>query len=190
MSDEAHAAQLNTIISSLDSLKPLVNEIQSIKKLMEETNNNVSRMAGQMNNLEQENSHLKKQFSHLQNENAELKLRVEELEQYTRKDNVLISGIPYSTQENLREKVRYLADKMGVKLAEQEINTTHRLGDLKQAAPMTIVRLNNQDKKAEWIAQSKRQKLKGNNVGFDHNYPIYVTEQLTKQAIEILNFAR
>lgn len=82
--------ELKAIMSSLNELKSLLNEVKSIKTLTEQTNSNVNLMAKQMKNLEIENNQLKSDVTYLYNENIELKLRLDEMKQYTRKDNILI----------------------------------------------------------------------------------------------------
>lgn len=61
------------------------------------------------------------------------------------KKDIIIASIPFEKNENLREKVIFLADKKNIEINNHDINTTHRLKKRGQPIPAMIVRLNNRD---------------------------------------------
>lgn len=181
---------LDTVLKAIEDLKPLVKDVQEIKTLSQNTNKKMSSLSEEVKTLVNENKALKFEIKTLKHENENLKSKIEDLEQYTRKDNILISGIPYENKENLREKIIFLAQKMDINLTNQDINTSHRLGNLNQTTPLTIARLNNRDLKRELIFKARSRKLNGKEVGFGHSNPIYITDQLTKKMSEIMKAAK
>lgn len=50
-----------------------------------------------------------------------------ELEQYSRENNVIINGIPFHNDENVHELVMGVANTLNVTLHESDINIAHRL---------------------------------------------------------------
>jgi len=54
-------------------------------------------------------------------------LKLDELEQYGRRQNLEIVGVPYKTGEDVTKITIDLADKLHVKLCEEDISIAHRL---------------------------------------------------------------
>lgn len=109
-------------------------------------------------------SNLKKQ---LKNQSYQL----DRMEQYTRRDNIRIKGVDYSTNENTNDIVINLAKDIGVELSSNDISTSHRLGATREVTkPSTIiVRFAKRDKKVELLKNKK--KLRSG---------VYFEEDLTK----------
>lgn len=97
--------------------------------------------------------------------------QLDRMEQYTRRDNVIIKGVSYSDNENTNDIVMKLASDAGVELSKDDISTSHRLGvtrDNSKPSPI-IVRLSKRDKKIELMKKKK-------NI----RQGVYVEEDLTK----------
>ena len=96
-------------------------------------------------------SNLKKQ---LKNQSYQL----DRMEQYTRRDNIRIKGVAYSTNENTNDIVINLAKDMGVELSSNDISTSHQLGATREVTkPSTIiVRFAKRDKKVELLKNKKK----------------------------------
>ena len=75
----------------------------------------------------------------------------DELEQYGRRENLEIHGVPVKPNESTNQVVKTLAKHLNVHLDESHISTSHRLAtkpDSKKPSPI-IVRFANRDKKNE-----------------------------------------
>ena len=104
------------------------------------------------------------------------------LEQYTRKDNALISNIPdpKSKEEDTNAIVIAVANEIGVTIREEDISTSHRLGSITSdyVRPI-IVRFNRRDVKRNLL---KKRKLLKDNV----TYPkVFLNDDLTRWRYKI-----
>ena len=87
---------------------------------------------------------------------------LDKLEQYGRRNNLEIHGIPYQKDKDTNQIVKKVASMLKVKLENSEISTSHRLFDANNLSrlninyhhssnrnPSIIVRFTNRDKKKE-----------------------------------------
>ena len=154
---------------------------EELKKAIEDSNrdlkNDIGNIHSRLNEIEDENNKLKR-------ENEYLKERMKSLEEYSRKDNILINGLEREeneTDEVLIEKVKGLGVSLGVPIEDYDIHACHRLPTgKKDECPTTIVKLNNRHKQMKLIRRSKVVRLQG----------VYVSPHLPKQSIEINKEAR
>lgn len=107
---------------------------------------------------------------------------MDKLEQYTRKENIKIYGIPVSENENTNRIAIELASQLGVKIADEDISVSHRLppprhhrSDGRQPPPAIIVRFTRRDKKTELMRKKKN--LKGMK---REGWNIYINDDLTQ----------
>jgi len=84
--------------------------------------------------------------------------KTSDLEQYSRKYNLIISGIPVLRNENLRSIVIDMADSLGIKVYYNDIDTIHRLSE-RDGKRAIIARFISRDLKYEIVRASKIQKL-------------------------------
>lgn len=101
--------------------------------------------------------------------------RMVALEQYSRPNNVLISGVPMLENENLRDIVRALA----IDVKDHDIDVVHRLPERNGEATITV-KLNSRELKEAIIRNSKRSKLNSEFLNIQ-NYPttlIYCEDHL------------
>ncbi|XKL66272.1 hypothetical protein PGB90_009692 [Kerria lacca] len=80
-----------------------------------------------MSDLRVENNILKEEIAELKAVNKELRTRMDDIDIYSRKNNVLISGIPATKEENVKETIYSLAEHLQVEVQEFQIVATHRL---------------------------------------------------------------
>lgn len=170
-------------------LKQLVKDIGEIKKTVTSTDSKLDTLTEKINGIERENEELKKKVEQLTIQNITLSKNMNNLEQYSRKDNVIINGIPQMQNENVYEWVKLVADKLDVTLYEYDISTAHRLPARGDNIPPIVVRLNNRDKKSKLISSSRRIKLHGKDLNLNPAVPIFVGEHLTLQSMAILKKA-
>lgn len=122
--------------------------------------------------LENENAEIKSALS-------EMKLKTDELEQYSRRSCVRISGIKESQSENVNGVVGQLIDRLNLDVKPEDIDRMHRVGRpdrvRNNGAPMgprdIIVKLCN--------SNARLQLLKGRKPLRDNNEKIFISEDLT-----------
>lgn len=90
--------------------------------------------------LMQQIEELKKTVANKDQEIADLHARVDELEQYSRRNCVRISGIPAADNENTDEVTMKLGAALGVTITTDMIDRSHRVGRPDQADRQIIVK--------------------------------------------------
>ena len=130
--------QFNEINSTI---KDLVEEIRFLKKEVKITKNNVKE-------LKIENERLKQ----IVNVNT---YQVDNLEQYTRRDNLRLHGVKESQEEKDDGEINIgeMAKKLGIVLSEYDIQRAHRQGKRKplHKPRQSIVRFTSYKKRMEFI---------------------------------------
>lgn len=81
----------------------------------------------QMNEKIKTIDNLQKENLDLKNKIATLDMRVNDMEQYSKLNNLIIHNIPESRSENVLDVVKTIADRIGVPINSDEIDMAHRL---------------------------------------------------------------
>ena len=172
-----------------DKLEIVKNKILSeFQNFRDEYVKDITELKSSLEELKAQNITLKKKVKSLQHdvdekENIiiELEKAVAEHQQYTRRNNVEIAGIPDSTtQELLEDKVIQLAGSIDIKLQSSDIEACHRLKKSKNPnmPQVTIVRFINR-KHAELLHRNKKKLTKKSltNIGLG-KHKIYIINNL------------
>lgn len=87
-----------------------------------------------LDNLQKENLELKNKISALDT-------RVNDLEQYSKLNNLIVHNLPESPKENIIDVVKHIGDKIGVPIRPDDVDMAHRLksNNLDNKHPRTIV---------------------------------------------------
>ena len=127
-------------------------------------------------------SKMKMELDAVKEEVTQLKFSNDKLEQYTRKDNAVISGLndPHERDEDTTEKVIELANEIGVTVTRADISTSHRLGSVSATYNRPIiVRFARRDVKRALLRQRKQLK---NNATHPNTF---INDDLTKTRYKI-----
>lgn len=141
--------------------------------------------------LQKENAALKSELQSVKDELAEkttlivdIERDVVDLQQYIRRNNIEICGIPNSIeQKDLEDTVIKIADAIDVKITKNEIEACHRLANKKDnfGPKKTIVRFVNR-KKVENLHRNKKKlssdRVKNKLQSFDLHDAVYVNSNL------------
>lgn len=107
---------------------------------------------------------LDKKICELQVENKLLSEKCESLEQYSRRNNVRIFGLPTTQQNHTEEQVITLfKEKMGVNIGPEVIDRCHPVGPVKNGKQAIIVKFMSYKFRRQVLAQ--RKVLKGSGIG-------------------------
>ena len=130
---------------------------------------------------------LRNECNRLNNVVSEMSLKIVDLEskcnsseQYRRRNNLEISGIPDSVdQTDLEDKVVEIFDKIGVDLSNDEIEACHRIGKSKDNSKTTIICLVNRKKcKSALFNRKKLRNIHTTSINLP-NAQIYINENLS-----------
>lgn len=135
--------------------------------------------------LNAEISVLKQSNSELKNELDDLKSKTDELEQYSRRSCVRISGVREAENENINEIVMGISRRIGANIAPSDIDRLHRVGRKvgrgeHQGARRTrdiIVKFTNYGARLAF--------LKGRKTLREQNASVFINEDLTSARMEL-----
>ena len=164
--DEVFDSKLNPIIQSLEFMSRQYDALTESNKTLTE-----------------ENKVLKSQVGHLRNEISQIRVMVEEQEQYLRRDCLVLSGIPKTSEENTDEIVNEVATLMNVGLGDSDISVSHRLPTKSASScPNIIVKFTRRECRDNIYRQRKKLKdfsTSDINLGRVADNKIFISESLT-----------
>lgn len=178
---------LNEIKEDLGYIKTEMEELKKLRRAVE----NLDQIPKRIEALEEEVTSLKA----VAKANEERSLRNRELilenEQYGRRDNLIISGVPVAKDENLRELVKALAATLGLTLNEWDIKVVHRLPNC-NGIPKIVAKMHCRELKTTIIQLSKKNKLNSAflNMQTHECFPIYCEDHLIPEYQQVFAAAR
>lgn len=158
----------------------LVDNIEQIKNTCEQTKAKLDKINTEVETLKIENAGMKSDLKRVEEENKELKAKLSDLDQYGRKNDVIIQNIPEVENENLVKVLAEVANKIGVSIREFDITVAHRLPTKKGVRPV-IVRFHSAEKKKEIMKAAKTIKPAGRDLGLNTTAPIYFDDHLSRE---------
>ena len=125
-----------------------------------------------VSDLQIENSNLKRDIAMLNQKCASLEQRLNNIENYSRRNNILISGLSENNGEDCNAVAQKMfTEKMQLTIDNQDINVAHRVGTKSEkegSSRPILVQFNNMNKKNE--VMSKTKKLKDTNIYVNQDY--------------------
>lgn len=136
-------------------------------------------------NLQMENERLRKKVDDLENKIETIERDHNSLEQYGRRNNIEIAGIPDSVLDgDLEKEVTEIMKKINVDISENDIEACHRMGYSKNNSKKTIVRFIN--RKYAKKALINRKNLRS----ITSHKNIFINENLTTKNNKIAYLSR
>lgn len=130
-------------------------------------------------------------------ENRELRKRVDEMEekmdelsQYSRRNNIIIHGIPIQNDEDPIRIAMKACEIVGVKIGEKEIDSAHRLPSKNTQAPPFIMKMICRFTRDEVKRKAKENNVKASAFGGDSDTKLFYSDHLTKKNQELLTYAK
>lgn len=158
-------------------------DVLALKTELADVKRSQTFISGKYEELKIEHNTLKKKSSDLIEKGANEDARIDSLEQYGRRQNLEIVGIPSSNGENTTDIVMKVADLIDVKISPRDISTSHRLKvKNKSQTPPIIVRFVSRDVRNEFY--SKRKLIRNANLNelpVEGVEQVYINENLTSQ---------
>jgi archaellum component FlaC len=182
----------NEIFIELKSVKnetlELKVSVQHLSDSMDDITKQFSDFQKELNKVKAENQELRGGNILLNRRVTELEERVRDLEQYSRKNNVEISGIPKTPNEDVKTIVREVGKALGVEVQPSQIAAAHRIPSYnKTRVPSLVVQFTERTMKEAFITKFKESRsqsfhLTANKV--NHNFPndrVYVNDHLSPE---------
>lgn len=159
------------------SLEFLSENVDTTNKMMQE-------MKADLAALKRENQELRVANETLDDEVGQLRDRVRTLEQYTRRNNVEISGVPVTPGEKVVEIVKDVGTALGVPLQDIDIAAAHRIPSFKKdVIPSIVVQFQHRATRDSWVDNFRKKKtMTAREV--NPAYPVnrlYVNEHLSPE---------
>ena len=111
-------------------------------------------------------------------------------DQYSMKDTIRVTGVPFKKDEDTNDLIRRIAWSIGVTVNKDDISVSHRTGKRRANAPRAIIcRFTRRDVKHEIIRNKKQAK----NIKYDDDgrpVKIYIDEKLTPMRANICRYLR
>jgi len=170
------ATDIGNISADLTIIK---SDLNSVKAQADENSEDVEQ-------LKSENRDLREKLKHLKSE-------ISDLQQHTRKNNIIISGVPATKGENLHAVLVDLARVLHIDFQSSDVSAAHRLpSKIKNKPSSIVVCFVSRGTKAIWMA-ARRKKKSLSSAELSGGFPdqvIYFNDHLTPQSMEILSAAR
>lgn len=158
------------------SVDTLTNELEEMRKSLSMFNELYEKM-------KEDQATLAKNNKELTRANHELTMRVAELEQYSRNNNLEIKGVPSTQGECCTAILKQIGEKVGCAVTDSDIDVVHRVPA--KEGPHIIARFCSRAKKTEFAAKAKKARLTAGTIGFttvnDNLKPIYINDHLTPE---------
>ena len=134
--------------------------------------------------LQDENVILRDRCSKLEQRLVEFECSINNLEQYGKKNNVIISGIPDSLNVNqLKESATEILIDINVNVAGNDVESCHRIGkkDTRIGSTKTIICfVNRRHAKQALYNKKKFSQVKKKYIFNPNNNPFFISENLTR----------
>ncbi|XP_077534732.1 uncharacterized protein LOC144146677 [Haemaphysalis longicornis] len=182
------AGNAKEIMKALEDFKrEMRTELRSVKdsvKFCSDTCDETKAIGAGLKALRQEITHLLEANEALQDENKRLTQRVDELEQYTRLNNLEIKGI--SSDEDPVDVVKKIGDVLKEPVSSHDIDTCHQIPTRKPGETNIMVRFVRIDKRHALLAKARKQKLTTKQLCLSQANAVYVNEHLTQANKQLL----
>lgn len=163
-----------------DFKRELRAEMRSLKdsvKHCSDTCDETKQISAELKELRKELSEVIKLNQTLEAENKRLAQRVDELEQYSRINNLEIKGVRFTGDPKIA--VQKIGELLGEAVSDEDIDTCHKIPTRSPGENSIVVRFVRRDKRHRFLAKARKQKLANNALGFSGTDPVFVNEHLT-----------
>lgn len=167
LADKQFLAGISTVVAKTieESMQPTFNAINA-----------------KLNEIEDDTKIIKGRYANLIEENAALKIKLDSIEQYSRRSNIRIMGLPEEPKEDIHELVKnFLKQKLSIDPEPGAIDRTHRIGVVRTGSSrQVIVKFVSYQHKR--MAIQRRKLLKGTGIS--------ISEDLTKERLSLFKSAQ
>lgn len=165
------------------------NSLQFLSDNVDKSNKLIAEVKKEYTELKKENNLILLENKQLKDSVFELKDRLRTLEQYSRRSNLEISGIPETANENTFALLQDIGKTIGQGLDNGDVTAAHRVPSFnKNRSPSLVVQFIYRSQRDAWIASYKKKKVlnaKEVNSIFP-NDRVYINEHLSPENKQLL----
>ena len=171
-----------TIVDQNTQIQELTESVKFISSAYDEQKATNDDLLARMGVLEQHHEQIKQKCHAYEDELIEQSSQIDALEQYGRRNCLLIHGIPETKDEDTDSIFTdTIKTHLDVSVKQRDLDRTHRLGERKEGKVRPIIGKFARYNKRKEVFQNKK-KFKGSN--------IMLTESLTRKRVLMLNAAK
>ncbi|XP_039287363.1 uncharacterized protein LOC120352021 [Nilaparvata lugens] len=142
-----------------DEVTELTKSVVFLSASVDASNTLMAELKNSIETLKAENTILRETSNTLSNQVTDLQERVRSLEQYTRRSNIEISGVPATPKEEVIKLVMDVGAAIDVAVEESHINAAHRVAGFRNdRAPSLIVQFTHRAIRDQWIKKYRENK--------------------------------
>ncbi|KAM7290537.1 uncharacterized protein ISCGN_027158 [Ixodes scapularis] len=119
----------------------------------------------------------------------ENELRLVHCEQYSRRHNIEVKGIPKTETDNVNDLVFKLGDLIGEQIALSDIEACHRVPTRDPTKSNVIVQFQRRQKRDSVLEKAKKKRITCQDFGLPETSSIYVNEHLCPALKKLLGMA-
>lgn len=154
-------ALLLPLVAKVDALAQLIEKVNGIEEAVQMMSDKYDTILSNLNKQASDIAVLQKKVETIEQGNVpdtkELQLQLNELQQYSRKQNMEVYGFKEEAHENLLEKMNGLASKLELpQLANSDFEALHRLSTRKGKESRVLVRFASTHLKETWMQSRSR----------------------------------
>lgn len=185
--------EIHMKLSKLESIEVEQNEIKKsvtfcadtfddVKCQLTKITEDLKRAMGEITKLQTKVATLEKQKTLAEDEVTKLRVENQDLQQYVRRNNLEIHGIPHVNNENPVEIAKSLGKALGVEVCDSDIDACHRLPQKKmEFPPPLLIKFCSRLKKDQLLSAKKiGDRISSKDVGIPApDRSVYINEHLT-----------
>lgn len=177
-----------TVVSKLDSQPSLI--IKGLKDEIEGLTSSLDFLNRTVESLRSEKEELTAMNKSLIARNESLERRIGDLEQYSRKSNLEIKGVPFTQGENCMTILQTIASKIDCPVSTSDIEVVHRVPSASDTKHL-LVRFHSRALKTDFISKARKARLNTSDIGFSkaRGKPVFVNDHLTPQNKQLFSKA-
>lgn len=179
-----------------NELREINKELKEINEGMNFINKDVEDIKAKLDAVVSENTALKKanvelvaKCDAIAMSLKENELRLVQCEQYSRRHNIEIKGIPKIDTEDVTELVTKLGDIIGEPIAISDIEVCHRVPTKEMSKANVIVQFQRRQKRDSVLNKAKQKRITCQDLGLNEESPVYVNEHLCPSMKRLLGMA-
>jgi len=165
--------------------------IDNIKLSVEEFNIKLNSLQEENDKLKQEVTDMKEECRKLNEEMVSLKIEMLDMQQYSRRNNLEIKGVPTSQREDIFFLLESVARALNVPFQRGEVSAAHRVPARGQGHPPIIVAFISRQSTDHWLAAARTKRLQTTDISPRWQpAPVYINSYLTGHNKRILGRAK
>lgn len=166
-----------------DEIEPVRKSMEFINTSCEELKAELVEMRKELKNIKAENIEIKTENGRLTKDLEEMKKELTDLQQYSRRSNLEIKGLPVVQGENLVSTLQNMACRLQIEVSESDIDVVHRVPSMnKKKESNVVVKFLSRTTRDKLLKAARKQKLNTLQLGFsssaEESSPVYVNEHL------------